>query len=191
MKKLALVVALVAVPVLAFAQSKKLSPEVRKLREEIAALKLDRSLNLTRDQARQLLPLLKETAALKDQLKAEQQKREPEIVKALTAVRDDLVKTGVVSEASRKALQLARGEGTLDDIRAKMRAVHDKTRTILNPEQKARLRGYDHHPLDESGEFEGGFEGAPAKNSSRARLKRILKVASSPEFIVLVEARAR
>ena len=193
MKKLTLVLALVLVPASALAQSKSLSPQVRKLRDEIAALKLDRTLNLTKDQARQLLPLLKETAALRDQLKSEQDKRQPEIVKALTAVRDDLVKTGVVSEASRKNLRLARGEGTMNDIRAKMRAIHEKTRAILNPDQKSRLRGYDHRPLDDiNGEFEGGFGGEASPKVGRvARLKKILKVAASAEFIGLVEARAK
>ncbi|HEY3446814.1 MAG TPA: hypothetical protein VGK67_10645 [Myxococcales bacterium] len=196
MKKFALLLALALIPALAVAQSKTLSPEVRKLRDEIAALKLDRNLNLTKDQAKQLLPLLKETAALRDQLKSEQEKHQPEIVKALTAVRDDLVKTGVVSEANRMALQSARGEGTMNLIRTKMRAIHEKTRAILNPEQKARLRSFDHRPLDASNEFEGGFgDGEQPKVGAgpgrAAKLKKILKVAASPEFIGLVEARAK
>ncbi|MGC4122549.1 MAG: hypothetical protein QM765_49835 [Myxococcales bacterium] len=195
MKKLALLLALALVPALALAQSKTLSPEVRKLRNEIAALKLDRAMNLTKDQARQLLPLLRETAAVRDQLRAEQEKREPEIVKALAAVREDLVKTGVVSEANRKNLEQARGEVAMNDLRARMRSISEKMRTLLNPEQKARLSAYDHHPVDEVREFEGGFGEAdrPAKAGAGrgSKLKKILKVAASPEFIALVEARAK
>ncbi len=192
MKKLALLPALVLVPALALAQARSLSSEVRKLREEIAAIKLDRTLDLSKDQAQQLLPLLKETAALRDQLRAEQQKREPEIVKALAAVRDDLAKAGAVSEASRKALQAARGEATMDAVRAKLRAVHERLGAVLKPDQKARLAAYDHHPLDTSYELEGSFgEGARPKAGRAAKLRRILKVAASPDFIALTEARAR
>jgi hypothetical protein len=77
-------------------------------------------------------------------------------------VRDDLAKAGAVSEASRKALQAARGEATMDAVRAKLRAVHERLGAVLKPDQKARLAAYDHTaPLDTSYELEGSFAKAP------------------------------
>jgi len=132
-KRSALLLLAILVPASAPAQAKSISPEIRQLRNEIAAIKLDRVLNLTRDQVRALVPLLKQTSQLRDQLRAEQEKRKPEILQALTAVRDDLAKSGVVSEASRKALEQARGEGTLNELRAKSRAVMGSLREPTRP----------------------------------------------------------
>ena len=196
MKRLALLLA-VLIPATALAGPMRDDPEIRKLRGEIAAVKLDRSLNLTRDQARALLPLLKEATALRDQIRAEQEKHRPEIVKALTAVRDDLVKTGVVSEPSRKALQAARGEEMKGDLRIKIQALHGKARDILNPEQKARLHEFDPKPIDGAGEFDVGGLGPDDKPEGRhgpgrgAKMHKAFRVATSPEFIGLVEVRAR
>lgn len=196
---LSLLVAL-ALPGVSLAQSSQLSPEIKKLKDEIAAVKLDRTLNLTRDQSKALLPLLKEATALRAQLKAEQEKRRPEIVKALTGIRDDLVKAGVVSPDSRKALELARGEGMMNDLRAKVRSIHEKMRAVLNPEQRARLHEFDPRPLEGGNEFEAGFgggqddkpgRGGPHGRPGGGKLQKMFRVATSPEFIALVETRAK
>jgi len=199
LKHLPVMMVAVLIPGLALAQSQHLSPEIASLRNEIAAVKLDRALNLTRDQARTLLPLIKDAAQVRNQLRADQEKRLPEIVKALSAVRDDLVKTGTVSDSSRKALQAARGESAIKDVRAKLKVLHEKSRGVLNADQKASLRSFNPRPLDdESGEADiaEGPGSQPMHHRGHEqlggeRLRKTYRVVTSPEFIALVEARAK
>ncbi|MBI5544270.1 MAG: hypothetical protein HY901_10300 [Deltaproteobacteria bacterium] len=169
--------------------------ELQKLKAEIAAAKLDRTLSVTRDQARALLPTLKEAQQLRAQIRAERDRRRPEIIRALTGVRDDLLKTGVVSEAGRKALQEARGEAILKQTRGKLRALHLKVRDQLTPEQRQRLRDFSPRPLEPKPEEEIDLEGSePPGRRGHGKgpgLKRIFKIATSPEFLSLLEARAR
>jgi len=207
MKHLALLLA-VLTPALAFAAAPAKpgggpDAELHKLREEIAAAKLDRLLNLSREQARQALPLVKEVQQIKDQLKAEHERRRPEIAKALTAVRDDILRAGQVSDASRKGLQDARGDSALKDVREKMRGVHQKIREILTPEQRERMREFNPRPLDtdreEGAGGGGGFGGGGHHGNGEghggegmgAKRHAAFKAATSPEFLSLLEARAR
>ena len=174
--------------------------ELHKLREEIAAAKLDRLLNLSREQARQVLPLLKEAQGIHDQLKAEHEKRRPEIARALTLVRDDILRVGQVSDASRKALQDARGESALKDVREKMKGVHQKVRDLLTPEQRERMREFNPRPLDTDKDEEMGGRGfgggeqhgrGEGHGEGMGHKRHALKTAVSPEFLALTEARAR
>ena len=205
-------------------------PEVQKLRQEIGALKLDHALAPTRDQARALLPLLKEAQQAAEQLRADADKRRPAMLKALTAVRDDLRRTGVVSDASANALKDARSDLNLKQTRERLKELRQKARSILTVEQFEKLKNFDPAPIEEAhpwmddGELAGpgmgpgrhgfgpgggpgfgpggGPGGAPGGFGPGAgphaggphgfgRQPMALRLAISPEFIALVEARAK
>lgn len=210
MKRIALFLAVLApvtvhaaglsAPILGFGAD----PEIQKLHREIAAAKLDRALNLTHDQAGALLPLLKEAQKLHGELRADHERRRPEVIRALTTVRDEITRTGTVSEASRKALLDARGVGTHKETREKMKALHEKAKQLLTPEQKSRMRDLNVRPIDDLGELAGGSGPEDDKESGphhgppggrgphlNRRHRMVLMIATSPEFVALVEARAR
>lgn len=208
MKKL-IAFALAALPALAAANPMgsgplAADPELERLRHEIAAAKLDRLLDLSRDQARQLLPILKEGQALIDQMRADQAKRKPQVAAALTQIRDEIRKNGAASEASINALKQARGDGLRADHREKMRALREKARTIATPDQLARLAQFDPRPAGgPDGEVDEGGFGGRGKGPGHHRgahhdgpmggrhQRHAMMMAVSPEFIALVEARAR
>lgn len=203
---------LVALPALAAANPPTpgplaADPELQRLRQEIAAAKLDRLLDLNRDQARQLLPLLKEGQALLEQARAEQAKRKPQVAAALTQIRDEIRTNGVASEAAMSALKQARGDGQRKEIHVKMRALREKARAITTPDQIARLAQFDPRPAgrhleaDESG-YGGPDQGPGAGPGHRRGMRHggpmggrhqrhAMATVVSPEFIALVEARAR
>lgn len=182
------------------------SPEVRQLRQEIAALRLDRLLNLTPEQARTLAPVLREGLQLKEQIQAEEQKRQPAIAKALTAVRDDLRRDGTVSEASRDALRQAQRDPKLKtqlmEARGKLKDIRQRIAAVLTPEQRQALRGFDARPLAGIGncpdcpwDGQGPGRGKGRRGGKMGKGKgggaAPLVFAMTPEFVSLVEARAR
>ncbi len=195
-------------------------PEVAKLHHEIAAAKLDRTLDLSRDQARTLLPILKQASQLRGQIRADMEKRKPAVVKALTAIRDDVQRSGTASDASLKALQDARGGNERQALRLEMRAMAERARGVLTDEQRERLRSFDPRPAaglqddDEPGMGPGmgpgpgngpmghpmgggmmgpGHRGAmgrgPQMHGPHGRA--LVMIALTPEFLQLLEARAR
>src|SRR5512137_3202431 len=87
------------------------SPEVAALRAEIAALQIDRALALTPDQARALLPVLRQAAAQVQAFRAKVESPDPALVAALTRARDELRAGGAVSEGTEKAMRDARQAG--------------------------------------------------------------------------------
>ncbi len=194
MKRIALVLA-VLLPAATFAaapgpgmgRAGTPDPEIQKLHKEIAAAKLDRTLNLTKDQARTLLPLLKEAAALREQIKGQREARRADVIRALTAVRDDIQKTGVASEASQRALDEARN-GKVKELREKKRAINQKIREVLTPEQREKLQEFNPRPVERAGK--GGFGGRDEDAGGKPG-RKALRVAASPEFLTLLEARAR
>jgi hypothetical protein len=203
MKHLALLLAVLtpALALAAGAQRPSQGPEseLHKLRDEIAAAKLDRLLNLSREQARQVLPLLKEAQGIHDQLKAEHEKRRPEIARALVLVRDDILRVGQVSDASRKALLDARGDTALKDVREKMRGLHQRVRDALTPEQRERMHEFNPRPIDGDRDeemggrgFGGGHHGkGDGRGEGMGHKRNALKTSVSLEFLALTEARAR
>jgi len=201
MNRLALMVALLFSVAAQAAPATPSGPEaeVHKLRQEIAAAKLDRTLDLNRDQARTLLPLLKEAAQLRDQLKAGHDKRLPELTRALTLVRDDLRKTGVVSDASQKALQEARGGAATKELREKLRALHKQAKQVLTADQVSRLKDFDPSPIPgedmgfggDAEKAEKGGRGHHGHGGHGGGMHKVIKLVTGPEFIALVEVRAR
>ncbi len=80
---------------------------IRALCDEIAALELDLALNLSRQQAGALLPLLEDSRAKVEAMKAQRAAASPALAEALTRAMDDLVMNGTASGATREALSLA------------------------------------------------------------------------------------
>ncbi|MGI5863688.1 MAG: Spy/CpxP family protein refolding chaperone [Myxococcales bacterium] len=175
--------------------------EIDRVRHEIAAARLDKLLDLSPEQARALVPLIREAQQLKEKVRAEHDRRRPAITKALIQVRDDIRRDGVASEASAKALKEARAGLGTDKTRERMRELRDRVASILTPEQKQRLRQFDPRPLAGLGRDGSAREGSDELGSGRSRRhKRMggkkgkrgpLMVVLSPEFLVLAESRAR
>ncbi len=209
-----IVAALLLVPALAFAGPHghggpggpgEDDPEIQKLHREIAAIKLDKTLSLTRDQAKALLPVLDKADALRKIVEAERAKQKPEVARALAAIRDDVRRDGVASEASKKALREARGKGFKEN-RGELRELGEQIRTILTEEQKEKLKEFDPSPAGglekmrkHRGKGEGkggkgmhgghGGPGGPGGPGGGGRM--LMQIALSPEFRDLVKARAK
>ncbi len=111
----------------------------------------------------------------------------------------------MASDASVNALKQARGEGQFKDIHQKMKALRQKARAIATPEQVQSLAQFDPRPAGgPDGEVEEGGYGGPEKGAGpghqgmhgpmdgkHPHQHQLMVTAVSPEFIALVEARAR
>jgi hypothetical protein len=172
--------------------------EIMKLHEEIAALKLDHALNLTRDQARTLLPMLKERQAAQEQKRLAHEQAKPAMIATLTKARDELKATGTVSDGTQKALDAAHGQA-FAQMREDGQRFHQQVKALLTPQQidavKALRFGpgpgaFEHAGMGPAGGFGGGEEGAhPMQKMMKGMV--LHHMATSPAFIALVEARAR
>src|SRR5439155_25372165 len=78
-------------------------PTLMSLRQEIAALEVDHTLNLTHDQAVALLPMLQNAAAQVKARRDAMEQAKPALIATLTQARDELRSTGAISAASRQA----------------------------------------------------------------------------------------
>ena len=168
--------------------------EVRALHEEIAALKLDHALNLTRDQARAMLPLLRARVADMEQMHQAREQARPALVAALTQARDELKANGVVSDQTEKALQAAHGSD-FAQMREKGMQFHQQAKQILTPQQLEAVKALKlgpGHPMGGAPMGEGGFGGA-SEGQPHPMMKGMFlhHLATSPAFLALVEARAR
>ena len=169
------------------------APEIRALREEIAALQVDRALALTPEQARALLPLLRQAAAQVQAFRARVESPDPALVTALTRARDELRAGGAVSEgtqaeireATRARMAAMRGEGP---------ALRKQVLALLTPAQLQALKSVrlGAGPGVPGGMMDGG-EGPPGAGPRRGGGRRLvmLGVLTSDAFLSLVEARAR
>jgi hypothetical protein len=131
---LAALLALAALP----ARGATPQEEVHALRQEIAALQVDRALNLTPAKARELLPILEEGAARAREARAAREAAAPSLVAALARARDDLRATGSVSDATRQAIAAARGPAA--SLRPEFEALRARVRAVLSPEQLQALK---------------------------------------------------
>ncbi len=168
------------------------APEVRALREEIAALQVDRALALTPEQARALLPLLRQAAAQVQAFRAQVESPDPALVAALTQARDELRAGGAVSEGTQAAIRDAtrarmgarRGEGP---------ALRKQVLALLTPAQLQALKSVRLGVGPGFPRGAGGGEGSPGAGPRRGGGHRLvmLGVLTSDTFLSLVEARAR
>jgi hypothetical protein len=192
-----LAVILTLAPTLAMAEDQNLEA----IRLEIASLQVDHALNLTRDQAKALLPVLREGATHFQQVKQAREANKPALLAALTRARDELRSTGAISEGTRQAVRAARGDGQFKAEHQKMRELKDRAMQILTPQQKEVLEqtqlgvgmGAGVGP-EQMGGFGGGEEIAKEEgHHGRGFMKHMImaRVVVSDPFLALVEARAR
>jgi hypothetical protein len=167
------------------------SPEVAALREEIAALQVDRALALTAEQARALLPVLRRAAEEVDAFRARVESPDPALVAALTRARDELRAGGAISDGTRQAIRDAR-RAPLAGGRAEARTLRTQALAILTADQQKALRSVDLG----AGGWRQGFprgEDAAGAGPGRGPGRRLLLlgVLTSDPFLSLLEARAR
>jgi len=170
------------------------SPEVAALREEIAALQVDRALALTPDQARALLPVLRQAGAQMQSFRARVESPHPALVAALTRARDELRAGGAVSEATEQAIREAHRSGMAAQ-RGEGQALRKQALAILTPSQLQALKSVRLGPgpgVPGGPGGPGGDEGlagaAPGRGGRRLIL---LGVLTSDAFLSLLEARGR
>ena len=168
------------------------SPEVAALREEIAALQVDRALALTPDQARALLPVLRQAAVQVQAFRARVESPDPGLVAALTRARDELRAGGEISQPTRQAIREAREAG-MAGRRGEGQGLRKQALAILTPKQVEALKSVR---LGVGPGFPGdvdGGKGAPDAGPRRGggRRQLMLGVLTSDAFLALVEARAR
>jgi hypothetical protein len=172
------------------------SPEVAALRAEIAAIQVDRALALTPDQARALLPVLRQAAAQVQAFRARVESPDPALVAALTRARDELRAGGTVSESTQEELRVARQAG-MASRRGEGQALRTQALAILTPAQLQALKGVrlgiGPGPRGPGGPGGPGAEEAgPGAGPGRGGRRLILLgVLTSDPFLSLVEARAR
>ncbi|MFN7132044.1 MAG: hypothetical protein ACK4N5_08170 [Myxococcales bacterium] len=188
MNRILLTAVLALVPLAAFAGAPEhADPDVQKVHREIAALKLDKSLNLSREQAQALLPILEQADRLKADMHAERKKQKPEILRAMEQAREELRRDGKVSPATRQAMRQARSGPGHDALRDRAKELIKQAQTVLTPEQRQVVQTFNPR--------EGGADEAhagPRHGKQRRGGKGLaLKVALSPEFRELLKARAR
>jgi hypothetical protein len=115
------------------------SPDVHGVQQEIAAIQLDRALNLTHAQAVTLLPILKDAASKAAAQKAAFESAKPQLLTALTQARDELRSSGTISDATKQALAAAHPApqpGTM----AAMKDLRAKIDQVLTPAQQQALQ---------------------------------------------------
>jgi hypothetical protein len=162
--------------------------QVQALRQEVAALQIDHTLNLTQQQAKTLLPILQEARAKVQALKAQHAASEPAVVAALTQAVADLKASGAVSAATVQAMQAARG-AALGAARQDFKALFEQAKQALTPAQVQALK---------SAKI-GVFSMAPDAGPDQAWRKQgrhpgarffMMSALLSDSFVALVQARA-
>ena len=168
------------------------SPEVAALRAEIAALQVYRALALTPDQARALLPVLRQAASQVQAFRARIESPDPALVAALTRARDELRAGGAISEGTQKAVRDAR-QSVMTAGRGEGQVLRKQALAILTPAQLQTLKtvrlgvgpGFPGGPGGP-----GGDEGAPGPGRG-GRRPILFGVLTSDAFLSLVESSAR
>jgi hypothetical protein len=112
--------------------------DIHGVEQEIAAIQLDRALNLTHAQAASLLPILNDAASKVAARQAAFASAKPQLLAALTQARDELRSTGTISDATKQALAAAHPspEG---DIRTGFKDLRAKVGQVLTPAQEGAL----------------------------------------------------
>jgi hypothetical protein len=185
-KMLVLVCALLPATVTLAAQG---GGEVRALRQQIAALQLDHTLDLTRQQAQALLPLLQSAQAKVKAARDQRAASAPALTAALTQAVADLKSTGAISSSTAQAVQAARG-GAAGTLRQDLRAFWQQARQILTADQLHALRstrlGVGPAMASDSSDHSTQGRGPHAFGERFRALHALL----SDAFVSLVQARA-
>ncbi len=112
---------------------------LRDLRMEVAALQIDHALDLTPQQAKAMLPILRDARAKADELKARREAALPAVEAALRQAIADLRASGTVSAATVQAMRAARG-GAPGAPRDDWKGIFRQARTILTPAQAEAMK---------------------------------------------------
>jgi hypothetical protein len=159
-------------------------PTILALRQEIAALRIDHALNLTRDQAVALLPILRDAASQAKARRDAFERAKPALVAALTQARDELRSSGSISDSTRQALSAARGSWKGDAPR-----LRTQLGQILTPDQLAALRAM--RPGAAQAQPGDGATGGRARGRhGLARRFLAYRALTSEPFLALVQSRA-
>jgi len=164
--------------------------QVLALRQEIAALQLDHTLNLSKQQAQALLPEIQEAKAKVEAFKSQMTASEPARVAALTQAVADLKATGTISDSTAQALQAA-GPGSAGTLRQNLKSFWEQARQVLNSSQLQSLKtvrlGAGQPP---SGADMGTPGRGPGGHGHFAHRFFVLHTFLSDAFVSLLQARA-
>ncbi len=110
------------------------TPPVWALRRQLAALELDRALDLGEAQAQALLPVLESVRSEVEALEAERAAAEPALAAALAQGIEEVILKGAISGATRAAMRAAAG-GFPAALRRRLEAFWRAAPRVLTPEQ--------------------------------------------------------
>jgi hypothetical protein len=158
--------------------------QLQSLRTQIVALQLDHTLDLSKQQAQALLPLLKSAKAQVDAFEAQQAAAEPALASALNQAVSDLRSTGAVSPSTAQAVNAARP--SRQALHDQLRSTWQQAQQILTPAQRDAVRSTRFGiPQDATAAPPAG---GPHRGPGRHFM--MMHAALSDAFIALVQARA-
>jgi hypothetical protein len=162
--------------------------EVHALRQEVAALQLDHTLNLTQQQAQALLPLIQDAKAKVQASRTQRASAQPALVAALTQAVADLKANGDVSAATLESVRAARG-GSPGTLRQDVASFWQQARQVLTADQLRALRSakLGIHPTQPNASARSTQGDRGRHFARRFGASRILL---SDAFVSLVQARA-
>ena len=164
------------------------SSQVRTLRQEVAALQLDHALNLTRQQAQALLPLIQEAKGKVEAFRSQLAASEPARVAALGQAVADLKATGAVADSTVQALQAAR-PGAAGSLRQDLRSFWQEARQVLRADQLQALKTARLGVGQPSSDTETS-SARPGGHRHPARRFLVMRTLLTDDFASLVQARA-
>ncbi len=153
--------------------------DVRAVRQEIAATRIDRALDLSQDQARSLLPILQSAKA---DLATRRAAAQTTLLAALTQARDEMKASGVVSDTTRQALAAAR-KTAWSGMRQEAQVLRQQVMQILTPAQVQALQ-QGHAGAEQQG-GRGAWRAGP-----RHGKQFVVRALTSDAFLALLQARA-
>ncbi len=188
----------------------RLLKDLHEVRTSIAARELDRALALDREQARKVLPVVRDLVRRRDEGARRREVAARELLAVLRKVDAELAK-GAVSEGSRKELAAARAAlKPSDEEKAARKKLKAELAALFTPAQQETLRGFRPSVLGGPGAGERGERRGPPPAMGEGRhgrklervegkggkggkggAKRAAHLLASDAFVKLLEARAR
>jgi hypothetical protein len=176
-------VALALLPAVALAAP---SAQAKALHQQIAALELDRTLNLTTQQAQVVLPKIQDMRAKVQSMKSQMASSEPARIAALTQAVADLKSSGAISDSTAAALKAARPT-TLGTERQDLKSILQQIKAVLTPDQ---IQAVKTMRLGVAAPVPGDAPMSGHRAGGMAKRMRMLHALLSDDFLALVQARA-
>jgi hypothetical protein len=160
-------------------------PTILSLRQEIAALNVDHALNLTKDQAVALLPILRDAADSAKARRAAAEASNPALVTALTHARDEMRSNGTISDATQQEIAAARtsNAGTKPQLRTQLQQ-------ILTQDQLTALKSLKPAVAQQQPAQQSNGQSSTTGKPAGRRGFFLYRAMTSDAFISLVQARA-